>query len=157
MTIDEKKNALMHMCASHRPLCYSNGVCPLYELEGKRSCYGSDDEETEKNYAIVFGDDRAVENEPAPENIMLHATICDELKALYQRKNTDYGDSFHKTFVEEGMAMARIRLSDKMERFKRLTRSGEQNVKEESVRDTLIDLANYAIMTIVEMERVKND
>ena len=91
------------------------------------------------------------------ENITIHAAICDELKDLYLRKNTDYGDSFHKTFIEEGMAMSRIRLSDKLERFKRLTKSGEQNVKDESVRDTLIDLANYAIMTIVEMERVKND
>ena len=81
-----------------------------------------------------------------------HAYICDEINDLYRRKNADYGDSFHKTFVEEGMAMARIRLSDKLERFKRLTKSGQQNVKDESIRDTLIDLANYAIMTILEME-----
>lgn len=98
------------------------------------------------------------EKKPEGErNLILHAAVCDELKDLYKRKNTDYGDSFHKTFLEEGMAMSRIRLSDKMERFKRLTKSGEQNVKDESVRDTLIDLANYAIMTIVEMERVKHD
>ena len=81
-----------------------------------------------------------------------HAMICAELNDLYKRKNTDYGDSFHKTFIEEGMAMSRIRLTDKLERFKRLTRSNEQNVKDESIRDTLIDLANYAIMTILEME-----
>ena len=37
--------------------------------------------------------------------------------------------------------------------FKTLSRSGyEQQVKDESIRDTLIDFANYAIMTIVEME-----
>ena len=90
-------------------------------------------------------------------NLIIHAAICEQLKDLYKRKNADYGDSFHKTFLEEGMAMSRIRLSDKMERFKRLTKSGEQNVKDESIRDTLIDLANYAIMTIVEMERVEHD
>lgn len=84
--------------------------------------------------------------------LVVHARICNEIKELYKRKNADYGDSFGKTFAEEGMAMPRIRLSDKLERFKRLTRSGVQNVKDESVRDTLIDLANYAIMTIVEME-----
>lgn len=83
-----------------------------------------------------------------------HALICNEIKALYQRKNADYGDSFHKTFVEEGMAMPRIRLTDKLERFKRLSRSDERFVKDESIRDTLIDLANYAIMTILEMEGV---
>lgn len=81
-----------------------------------------------------------------------HAMICDELKDLYKRKNADYGDSFHKTFIEEGMAMPRIRLSDKLERFKRLTKNKERLVVDESIRDTLIDLANYAIMTIVEME-----
>ena len=85
-----------------------------------------------------------------------HSFICDEINDLYRRKNADYGDSFHKTFVEEGMAMARIRLSDKLERFKRLTKSGQQNVKDESIRDTLIDLANYAIMTILEMESGAN-
>lgn len=83
-----------------------------------------------------------------------HAMICDEIKELYRKKNADYGDSFHKTFIEEGMAMPRIRLTDKLERFKRLTKSNEQNVKDENIRDTLIDLANYAIMTILELEGV---
>lgn len=85
-------------------------------------------------------------------NIDRHRAVCSELSELYAKKNADYGDSFHKTFLEEGMAMARIRLSDKLERFKRLTRSGEQNVKDEGIRDTLIDLANYAIMTVMELD-----
>lgn len=70
-------------------------------------------------------------------------------------KNHDYGDSFHQTFTEEGMAMARIRLGDKLARFKSLTKSGVQEVKDESIRDTLIDLANYAIMTVLEMDDLK--
>lgn len=82
-----------------------------------------------------------------------HARICDELNDLYERKNKDYGDAFHKSFVEEGMAMPRIRLGDKLNRFKTLTRNPDnQAVQDESVRDTLIDLANYAIMTVLEME-----
>lgn len=84
--------------------------------------------------------------------ILRHAEICKEINDLYERKNHDYGDSFHQTFVEEGMAMARIRLGDKFSRFKTLSRGGEQKVNDESIRDTLIDLANYAIMTVVEME-----
>ena len=56
---------------------------------------------------------------------------------------------------EEGMAMARIRLGDKLARFKSLTKSGVQEVKDESIRDTLIDLANYAIMTVLEMDDLK--
>lgn len=42
------------------------------------------------------------------EKVVKHKAICDELNALYARKNHDYGDSFHQTFVEEGMAMPRI-------------------------------------------------
>ena len=83
--------------------------------------------------------------------VQRHAEICKEINNLYERKNHDYGDSFHQTFVE-GMAMARIRLGDKFSRFKTLSRGGEQKVNDESIRDTLIDLANYAIMTVVEME-----
>ena len=81
-----------------------------------------------------------------------HKKICDELNALYAKKNHDYGDSFHISFVEEGMAMPRIRLGDKFNRFKNLSRNNKQEVNDESLRDTLIDLANYAIMTILEME-----
>lgn len=81
-----------------------------------------------------------------------HAKICKELNALYERKNHDYGDSFHLSFLEEGMSMPRIRLGDKFNRFKTLSRNTKQEVNDESIRDTLIDLANYAIMTILEME-----
>ena len=88
------------------------------------------------------------------DKVVRHSRICDELNALYEKKNHDYGDSFHLSFVEEGMAMARIRLGDKLNRFKALSRNGEQKVSDESIRDTLIDLANYAIMTILEMENV---
>lgn len=86
-----------------------------------------------------------------------HAAICAEINKLYEQKNHDYGDSFHQTFVEEGMAMARIRLGDKFNRFKTLSRNGDQQVKDESIRDTLIDLANYAIMTVLEMEVAGHD
>lgn len=86
-----------------------------------------------------------------------HARICEEINKLYERKNHDYGDSFHQTFSEEGMAMARIRLGDKLSRFKTLSRGSEQKVNDESIRDTLIDLANYAIMTVLEMEVANND
>ena len=84
--------------------------------------------------------------------VELHRYICEEINNLYERKNHDYGDSFHQTFAEEGMAMARIRLGDKFSRFKTLSRGGEQKVNDESIRDTLIDLANYAVMTVLEME-----
>ena len=84
--------------------------------------------------------------------VKLHADVCRYLNDLYAKKNHDYGDSFHQTFVEEGMAMARIRLGDKFGRFKTLSKSSGQQVSDESLKDTLLDLANYAIMTVMEME-----
>ena len=82
-----------------------------------------------------------------------HKQICLALNNLYEKKNHDYGDSFHQTFVEEGMAMPRIRLGDKFNRFKTLSRKLDtQRVSDESLKDTLLDLANYAIMTVLEME-----
>ena len=82
----------------------------------------------------------------------MHKVLCDYLNDLYTRKNHDYGDSFHASFMEEGMAMARIRLSDKLSRFKTLSKKQAQQVQDESMRDTLLDLANYAIMTVMEMD-----
>lgn len=83
-----------------------------------------------------------------------HRKICEELNALYERKNHDYGDSFHATFLEEGMAMSRIRLGDKLSRFKTLSKQEARMVDDESLRDTLMDLANYAIMTVLEMDEI---
>lgn len=86
-------------------------------------------------------------------NVLLHESICLELNHLYEKKNIDYGDSFHDTYKEEGFAACRIRLTDKLNRFKRLTKKDSIMVNDESVRDTLVDLANYAIMTVMEIDR----
>ena len=82
-----------------------------------------------------------------------HKELCDMMHDLYCRKNADYGDAFHRVFKEEGVASCRIRLSDKLYRFRKLTQDAEtQKVKEESITDTLIDLANYALLSILELE-----
>lgn len=86
------------------------------------------------------------------DKVVMHRTICEELNSLYERKNHDYGDSFHRTFLEEGLAVSRIRLSDKLSRLKTLTTKGERAVLDETIEDTLLDLANYAIMTVMELK-----
>lgn len=84
-----------------------------------------------------------------------HEELCAYLNTLYAKKNHDYGDSFHEMFLEEGWASARIRLTDKLKRFKQLTRNPDsQQVKDESIRDTLIDLANYALMSVMELDDI---
>jgi hypothetical protein len=85
-----------------------------------------------------------------------HIKICAELADLYDAKNKDYGDSFGKGYKEYGMKMPVIRLEDKLNRIKSLIKN-EASVKNESLIDTLMDLANYSIMTIIELEGDKEN
>jgi hypothetical protein len=80
-----------------------------------------------------------------------HQLICEELNATYFSKNADYGDSFGEQFKEYGEISAAIRLEDKLKRFKQLIKNPAQ-VKDESKIDTLLDMANYAIMTVIELQ-----
>lgn len=82
-----------------------------------------------------------------------HKKICDSLNDLYKIKNQDYGDSFSKSYKEYGLTMSCIRLEDKLNRLKSLNKNGNAQVKDESIQDTLMDLANYAIMTLIELEK----
>lgn len=79
------------------------------------------------------------------------------LRNLYEAKNRDYGDSFSKSFQEWGLPMSCIRLSDKLNRLSSFAKNQEMLVKDESIRDTLMDLANYAIMTLVELDAQVSD
>lgn len=81
-----------------------------------------------------------------------HSEICNNLYELYKSKNTDYGDSFGETFREFGMISTVVRMSDKWNRIKSLTKGAKNEVKDESLKDTLMDLANYCIMTVIEID-----
>lgn len=86
-----------------------------------------------------------------------HIQICNSLTTIYEKKNHDYGDSFHKSFIEWGMPMACIRLEDKLNRLRALTKNSDQLVTDENVEDTLMDLANYAIMTLISIRRTNHE
>lgn len=74
------------------------------------------------------------------------------LRTLYEAKNRDYNDSFGQSFEKWGLPMSCIRLGDKLNRLESFAQNKKMFVEDESVKDTLMDLANYAIMTLVEME-----
>jgi len=80
-----------------------------------------------------------------------HIEICKELNQIYRAKNHDYGDSFGETFEKLGIISAVTRITDIVNRLQSLC-TKEQKVEDESIRDTLMDLANYAIMTVIELD-----
>lgn len=83
-------------------------------------------------------------------DIQQHKDLIEELHSTFIAKNTDYGNSFHDTFVEFGMISAVCRIMDKTNRLKGLVRT-HRNMVDESMEDTLMDLANYALMTVMEI------
>ena len=81
-----------------------------------------------------------------------HMEICEKLNEIYTKKNHDYGDAFSESYGRYGNVMPIIRLEDKLNRFRNLVMNGNAEVNTESMEDTLLDLANYAIMTVMELE-----
>lgn len=83
------------------------------------------------------------------EKECIHWTICRELHDTYKAKNADYGDSFAMVRNKYPNAIL-IRLNDKLNRLETLMNGAKRHVNDESVDDTLLDLANYCIMELVE-------
>ena len=80
----------------------------------------------------------------------MHKNICEYLTEIYTRKNSDYGDSFSSLRKEFPEAIL-VRIGDKYNRLKTLYKNGEYMVKNEPISDTLLDLANYCIMELIEI------
>ncbi len=73
-------------------------------------------------------------------------TITEKLYNTYCAKNKDYGNSFDKSLDEFGLIAAAVRLSDKLNRVKTLIHNNPE-VNDETIEDTIMDMANYCIMT----------
>lgn len=78
--------------------------------------------------------------------------IQKECCELFAKKNSDYGDAF-ATYGTVGVL---VRIGDKLQRFSKITsKSVEIEVLDETLRDTLIDLHNYAAMAIMTLDKSK--
>ena len=90
----------------------------------------------------------------------MHKDICVELNNTYAKKNKDYGNSFGETFNKLGIISAVTRITDKYNRLVSLCTlpDEERMVRDETISDTLLDMANYCIMTEIALreESVKN-
>lgn len=78
--------------------------------------------------------------------------ITQKMFNTYIRKNKDYGNSFDQSLDKWGLSVAAIRLGDKLNRFESFIKNKSFEVNDEGVRDTLSDMATYAIMTIMYLD-----
>ena len=71
--------------------------------------------------------------------------IQKEALDIFNKKNADYGDAFAK----DGIVGVLVRMDDKIQRGINITKNKISLVEDESIRDTLLDLHNYAAMAIM--------
>lgn len=86
------------------------------------------------------------------DNVKQFFDITAKMANTYRAKNHDYGNSFEQSLDKFGLVASVVRLGDKMNRIESLTKK-EAQVKDESIKDTLLDMANYAIMTVMWMDK----
>ncbi len=91
---------------------------------------------------IIF----SIEDNLFDENVKTFTETAGKMIQLYAKKNHDYGNSFEKGMKDIGMPYGIGRLYDKMNRIITLSKV-KAEVNDESVQDTLLDLACYAVMT----------
>lgn len=90
-----------------------------------------------------------------PWNVAMFRQITDEMAGTYARKNATYNDSFGKSVNKYGFIAALTRMSDKFNRIENLILGAENKVPDESLEDSLLDLACYSVMTIVALRDAK--
>lgn len=83
--------------------------------------------------------------------------IVDHMSDTYRTKNSDYGDSVGDTYNKFGDISFLVRISDKYNRLLSLT-DNEQNrqVQDERLEDTILDMANYCILWLIERQLKNN-
>lgn len=89
-------------------------------------------------------------------NVETFASIVKEMTELYARKNHDYGNSFDEGCDKIGTGYPLGRLLDKMNRL--IACMGKEDTMQvnESIEDTLTDLACYSVMTLSYLKRKNN-
>lgn len=87
------------------------------------------------------------------DRVLQLQTVQEEARELFRKKNADYGDAF-ATYGTIGVL---VRLGDKIKRLQSITVKSVSLVEDEKMRDTLIDLHNYAAMGIMLLDEVEGE
>ena len=88
----------------------------------------------------------------------MYNEILEELRKTYEAKNADYGDSVGDTYNKFGDVSFLTRITDKYNRILSLADRGEcGQVKDEGLNDTILDMANYCILWVIERAATKDN
>jgi hypothetical protein len=83
-----------------------------------------------------------------------YSSILRRMDSTHTRKNNDYGDAAYQGYKKYGPAYFLVQLHNKLSRLESLTiNNRSQMVKDESIDDTLLDMANYAVMYLESRHR----
>jgi len=87
-----------------------------------------------------------------------HKELCDKLNKMYIEKNACYGDSVSIVRKDLGPISSLTRMYDKWNRMKNLMKNPElDTMADERLTDTMLDLANYLLIEVMERELDKQD
>ena len=87
------------------------------------------------------------------DKVQRHKELCEKMNKTYNQKNEKYGDSFSVSVQKYGYIAALTRISDKFHRIENLILTKEDGSDtDESLIDSLCDLSNYCLMTVIELE-----
>ena len=87
------------------------------------------------------------------DRLGIYQYILSNLEDTYKKKNSDYGNSVGDTYEKFGDISFLTRITDKYNRILSLADKGEcGEVKDEALEDTILDLANYCLLWLVERE-----
>lgn len=108
-------------------------------------------------YGVSYNAQKVDDNTVLSPAVVRFKEIADNMVATYQIKNHDYSDSFGVSVRKYGLIAALTRISDKFNRIENLILGADMQVADESLADSLKDLACYAVMTIMAIkENQKN-
>lgn len=114
--------------------------------------YESDETCVESLYGVSYVADKP--NDDEPENVRQFRSIINKMLETYKAKNADYGDSFGKSIEKYGAIAGLTRISDKFNRLENLLlKDDDIMVPDESIIDTLLDLANYSVMLYMAIKK----
>lgn len=89
------------------------------------------------------------------QELEIFKELTEQMYNVFAAKRHDYGPTSEYTFKKFGLMSMVIRMSDKLGRLENIALKNDILVTDEKAEDTLLDLANYALITILEMKKIE--